>query len=178
MLAQRRLQRKRGGCFVAPMSEVTLRPFTAQDADWLIARHGELYARDEGFDDSFPLLVAEILDAFLANHDPERERGWIAWDGNERLGSIFCVTEAPEIAKLRLFLLVPEARGKGLGKTLLSTCICFARETGYRKMNLWTHESHRAACGLYASTGWNLIDSRPAHSFGVDVVEQNWTRDL
>ena len=156
------------------MSDVQLRGFAPTDAAWLVARHAELYARDEGFDDSFGELVAQILEDFVKNHDPARERGWIAHQGDQRLGSIFCVSHGPQVAKLRLFLLVPEARGKGVGKQLLQACMDFARSRGYRRMTLWTHESHRAACALYARFGWQLVDSKPVHSFGVDLVEQSW----
>lgn len=160
------------------MEDVTLRPFRAEDAPWLVERHATLYARDEGFDDSFGQLVAGILDAFLAGHDPARERGWIAEAGGQRLGSIFCVALDGECAKLRLFLLVPEARGRGLGRRLLTTCMDFARAAGFARMQLWTHESHRAACALYAELGWRLEDSRPVRSFGVDLVEQTWKIEL
>lgn len=160
------------------MDTVSIRRFAATDAPWLVRQHGDFYARDEGFDDSFGRLVAEILDDFIANHDPDREQGWIAMQGDRRLGSIFCVTERATTAKLRLFLLTPAARGKGLGKRLLATCMGFARERGYRDMQLWTHESHRAACALYRASGWQLVDSRPVHSFGVDLVEQSWRIDL
>ncbi|MFC3616072.1 GNAT family N-acetyltransferase [Lutimaribacter marinistellae] len=152
----------------------TLRRFRADDAPWLVERHATLYARDEGFDDSFGPLVAGILSDFVAHHDPERERGWIAEHKGHRLGSIFCVAGGADAAKLRLFLLVPEARGKGLGKQLLGACMGFARKAGYSEMVLWTHESHRAACALYKASGWQLIDSKPVHSFGVDLVEQSW----
>ncbi len=160
------------------MSDVQLRPFRADDAPWLVERHATLYARDEGFDDSFGQLVARILDDFIADHDPEREQGWIAERGGTRLGSIFCVSQDDQTAKLRLFLLVPEARGQGAGKRLLRTCMDFARTAGYREMVLWTHESHRAACALYRSFGWQLLDSKPVHSFGVDLVEQSWRIQL
>ncbi len=148
------------------------------DVDWLVAEHGRLYARDEGFDDSFPLLVREILEAFEAEHDPALERAFIAWEGQQRLGSIFCARQDRDTAKLRLFFLMPEARGKGLGKRLLMECMGFARDCGYRRMVLWTHESHRAACALYEKTGWRLVRSDRKRSFGVDVVEQGWEVDL
>ncbi|MEM6312356.1 MAG: GNAT family N-acetyltransferase [Pseudomonadota bacterium] len=156
------------------MSDVEIRAFTPDDAPWLVERHATLYARDEGFDDSFGPLVAQILEAFVADHDESCERGWIAWQGATRLGSIFCVRLSADVAKLRLFLLVPEARGLGLGKRLLDTCMRFARETGYREMQLWTHESHKAACALYARNGWVLEDSKNVHSFGQNLVEQSW----
>ncbi|NOD36038.1 MULTISPECIES: GNAT family N-acetyltransferase [unclassified Ruegeria] len=156
------------------MDDVTLRTFQPDDAAWLVEQHGRLYARDEGFDDSFAPLVARILDEFIASHDPTRERGWIAEQGRQRLGSIFCVGLDQHTAKLRLFLLVPEARGHGVGKRLLKACTGFARNAGYQEMVLWTHESHRAACSLYKAFGWELTDSKPVHSFGVDLVEQSW----
>ena len=160
------------------MIDITLRPFRADDAPWLVERHGTLYARDEGFDDSFAPLVARILADFIASHNPARERGWIAECAGDRLGSIFCVTQSANTAKLRLFLLLPETRGQGLGKRLLTTCMNFARQAGYHEMVLWTHESHAAACGLYRAFGWRLTDSKPVHSFGVDLVEQSWRIQL
>lgn len=148
------------------------------DVAWLVTQHGELYAAEEGFDDSFGPLVAGILADFVADHDPTRERGWIAMSGGQRLGSIFCVSAGGETAKLRMFLLTQQARGKGLGKRLLTECMAFAGACGYRDMVLWTHESHKAACALYASFGWELVESKPVHSFGVDLIEQSWRVDL
>jgi GNAT superfamily N-acetyltransferase len=156
------------------MEMPVIRPFRREDAAWLVERHGTLYARAEGFDATFAPLVAGILDSFAADHDPTCEAGWIAETGGARLGSIFCVRLDQQTAKLRLFLLVPEARGQGLGQRLLETCMTYARNRGYRGMQLWTHESHRAACALYARNGWQLVASRPVHSFGRDLVEQSW----
>lgn len=161
--------------FAVRMDEVTIRRFTADDRDWLVRQHGTLYAQAEGFDASFGVLVAEILDDFIAQHDPQAEHGWIAEEAGLRLGSIFCVRLSDTTAKLRLFLLVPQARGKGLGKRLLSTCMRFAEERGYQSMQLWTHESHAAACALYRATGWDRVSSKPVHSFGQDLVEESWT---
>ena len=156
------------------MTHVTLRPFSAADTDWLVEQHGVQYAQAEGFDDTFGPLVRSILVDFVADHDPACEQGWIAEQDGAPLGSIFCVRFNDTTAKLRLFLLVPEARGKGVGRQLLDQCMRFARETGYEGMQLWTHESHRAACALYAKTGWTLQASEPVHSFGQDLVEQTW----
>ncbi|WP_281972320.1 GNAT family N-acetyltransferase [Ruegeria faecimaris] len=160
------------------MHSIQIRPFEALDAPWLVAVHDLLYSRDEGFDDSFVVLVKEILDDFITDHDAKRERGWIAECDGKPLGSIFCVALSETTAKLRLFLLLPEARGVGLGKRMLESCMGFARSAGYTEMRLWTHESHKAACALYGSTGWQLMDSKPVHSFGVDLVEQSWKIQL
>jgi len=152
-----------------------IRAFAASDLDWLVERHATLYAADEGFDETFGPLVRSILAEFIAAHDPACEAGWVAQDGSRRLGSIFCVNGPGDMAKLRLFLLVPEARGQGLGRTLLQTCLGFARARGYAGLTLWTHESHRAACALYAAAGFALERSEPVHSFGMDLVEQTWS---
>ncbi len=160
------------------MIEVVLRPFRDEDSDWIIERHGALYAQAEGFDETFPVLVAGIVRDFLTAHDPERERGWVAEREGQRLGSIFCVDAGDGVAKLRLFLVEPEARGTGLAQRMLEACVGFAQEAGYARMRLWTHESHRAAGRLYARNRFELTASAAARSFGVDVVEQTWERDL
>ncbi len=159
--------------------EIELRDLAIGDAGWLIEQHALLYARDEGFDASFEALVAEILAAYIRDRNPARERAWIAWSKGRRLGSIFCVEgPAPDVAKLRLFLLVPEARGLGLGQRLLTECLDFARASGYRRLVLWTHESHEAACALYRKAGFRLDSAKPVISFSVDLIEQQWSIDL
>ncbi|MBV0912833.1 GNAT family N-acetyltransferase [Anianabacter salinae] len=155
------------------LPDILLRDLETGDAGWLIQRHAELYARDEGFDQSFEALVAEILADFIRNRRPQ-ERAWIAVRDGQRLGSVFCVRQDDETAKLRLFLLEPEARGQGLGRRLLEACIDHARAQGFRKLVLWTHASHRAACALYAARGFVLTASTAKVSFGVPVVEQSW----
>lgn len=158
---------------------VTLRDLEIGDAGWLIERHAVLYARDDGFDATFEALVTEILAAYIRSRDSATERAFIAVEDGRRLGSIFCVQSGePGVAKLRLFLLEPEARGRGLGQRLLDACLGFARDTGYDRLRLWTHESHRAACALYARNGFRLTESRPVRSFGQDLVEQTWETDL
>ncbi|TCL09901.1 ribosomal protein S18 acetylase RimI-like enzyme [Shimia isoporae] len=154
---------------------VKLRQFEARDLDWLVEAHAELYARTEGFDDSFAFLVSAILTDFLDRQDTVWERGWVAERDGWRLGSIFCVkSEQSDIAKLRLFLVQPEAQGMGLGKHLLETCMGFARDRGYVGMHLWTHESHTAACALYEAYGFEMTAAEPVRNFGVDLVEQTW----
>lgn len=158
--------------------DIVLRDLEPGDAAWLVEQHAVHYARAEGFDDSFGRLVADILAAYQDQRDPTCERAWIAVGDGRRLGSVFCVRHDATTAKLRLFLLVPEARGQGLGKRLLAECMGYAQARGYRGIALWTHESHRAACGLYRAAGWRLTASRPVRSFGADLVEQAWAFDF
>ncbi|MEM7721541.1 MAG: helix-turn-helix domain-containing GNAT family N-acetyltransferase [Pseudomonadota bacterium] len=163
---------------IAP-DQVQLRDIAIGDAGWLIQRHGEDYVVSDGFDATFETLVADILVDFLRTHDPATERAFIAEARGRRLGSIFCVRSGtPGVAKLRLFYLVPEARGLGLGRRMLESCLGFARDASYTRMTLWTHESHRAACRLYERYGFTLTGSKPTRSFGVDVVEQQYELTL
>lgn len=161
-----------------PLAEVQLRNIQIGDLGHLASRHGVLYAQECGFDDSFELLVADILLDFWRNHEPSKERGWIAAKGEHILGSIFCVRLDDETAKLRLFHLEPTARGLGLGQRMLETCIGFARDAGYQRMALWTHESHEAACALYRKNGFAMSRATPVHNFGQDLVEQVWQINL
>jgi GNAT superfamily N-acetyltransferase len=149
------------------------------DAGWLIMRSSELCAAEEGFDETFETLVAGMLATFLERQDTNRERGWIAREGSMRLGSIFCVQGSePDVAILRLFFLEPEARGLGLGRKLMDACQSFAREANYKRMTLWTHESHKAACALYSRSGFTCVRAQAVHSFGLNVVEQVWECSL
>lgn len=156
----------------------TLRDLQPGDAGWIIQRHGELYAENDGFDASFEALVAEIMADFIRNRDPHTDRAFILARGGERLGCVFCVALDPEMAKLRLFLVEPHLRGQGYGALLLRAFLDHARDCGFRRATLWTHESHRAACALYARFGFRMERARPVTSFGQALVEQTWTRDL
>ncbi len=160
---------------------IELRPFAESDADWVVDRHAEIYARDEGYDATFRAVVAEIVAGFLRRNDKAREMGWIAWQAGQRIGCIFCVAEGsdqPDMARLRLFLLEPAARGTGLAQTMMDTCLGFARDAGFRRMRLWTHESLHAAVRLYERNGFSCVSRQAAHAFGQSLVDQIWERNL
>jgi DNA-binding MarR family transcriptional regulator/GNAT superfamily N-acetyltransferase len=158
----------------ADRPEVTLRPHRPGDMGWVIQQHGLLYAQEYGWDMSFEGLVADIAAQFLKNFDPARERCWIADLDGRRVGSVFLVTESDEVAKLRLLLIDPLGRGRGLGKRLVEECITFARSCGYRKITLWTQSILLAARGIYESAGFVRIATEPHHSFGQDLVGETW----
>lgn len=160
------------------MDDVQLRDLKLGDLGWLITENANHYAAADGFDLTFEGLLADVLGSFVREYDPDWEKAWIAERAGQRLGSIICTRHDAETARLKMFYLVPGARGLGLGKRLLSECMSFARAKGYQRMRLWTFESHRAAGGLYASFGWKLVDSKPTHNFGQDLVEQSWEFDF
>ena len=160
------------------MSSIEIKAFTPADRDWIVAVHINTYQRVEGFDESFGVMVGEIIDDFIATHDPVFEQGWIAWDGDTRVGSIFSVHLDEQTAQLRLFQVLPHVRGTGLGRQLLQVCTDFARDKGYPRMKLWTHKSHEAACALYKRNGWHIIEETHVLHFGQALVEQVMERDL
>jgi GNAT superfamily N-acetyltransferase len=148
------------------------------DLGWVVMAHGELYAREFGWDTSFETLVARIVADYAAKHDPERERAWIAAAGGQRVGCVFCVAADAETAQLRILLVDPSARGRGLGAWLVDECLAFARGAGYRRMRLWTNDPLAAARRIYLSRGFQVVEEEPHHSFGVDLVGQVYQLDL
>lgn len=148
------------------------------DLGWVIMAHGELYADEFGWDRSFEALVARIVADYAADHDPAREAAWIAEVDGRRVGCVFCVAADERAARLRILLVDPSARGQGLGRRLVDACLEFARTAGYRRITLWTNDVLTAARRIYEAAGFALVDQDRHHSFGHDLVGQNWARDL
>lgn len=151
-----------------------LRSHQAGDIGWVISRHGALYAEQFGWDIRFEALVARIGADFIDEFQPDCERAWIVERDGVRVGSVFIVKKSKTIAKLRLLLIEPEARGIGLGRRLVDECIGFARARGYRKIQLWTQRNLKAARAIYQRAGFILTASEPHVSFGKRLVGETW----
>jgi DNA-binding MarR family transcriptional regulator/GNAT superfamily N-acetyltransferase len=158
--------------------EIVLRGPRAGDLGWVVQRHGELYAAEYGWNDEFEALVARIVAAFVEHRDRSRERAWIAERDGERVGCVFLVGQSRRVAKLRLLLVDPAARGKGLGTRLVSECTAFATEAGYAKIVLWTQSMLAGARAIYAREGYTLTTTERHHSFGHDLVAETWELSL
>ena len=157
----------------------TFREPRAGDFGWIVSSHAKLYWREYGWAEPFEGLCAQIVADFVNNFDPERERCWIAEMNDENVGCVMLVKDdQPNVARLRLLLVDPKARGLGLGAKLVDECVRFARAKGYAKITLWTHSVLSAARHVYEGAGFKLTSSEPRRSWGKDVVAEFWDLDL
>ncbi len=157
---------------------IALRAPRPGDIGWVVQRHGELYSREYRYDAQFEALVAAIAARFVQCFDARHERCWIADCGGANVGSVFVARQSSGVAKLRLLLVEPEARGRGLGARLVGECIRFARRAGYRSMVLWTQSELAAARRVYQQAGFRCTRRQGHHSFGRDLVAETWRLEL
>jgi len=155
-----------------------LRPLLPGDLGWVVHRHGVRYAEEYGWDETFEAMVARIAGEYGRGHDPKRENAWIAEVEGEPVGSVFCVREDDDTARLRLLLVEPAARGMGIGGRLVDECLRFARRAGYREIVLWTYDVLADARRIYERAGFTVREQRPEHAYGRDLVGQTWARTL
>jgi len=156
-----------------------LRTHQPGDLGWIVQRHGALYSQEYGYDERFEALVAGIVAEFVENFDPARERCWVAETDGENVGSVMLVQKSKTIAKLRLLLVEPAARGMGIGKRLIDECIRFARQARFKKIRLWTQSELASARHLYERAGFRLIARQQHNSWSRNnLVAETWELKL
>ena len=157
---------------------VVLRGPRPGDLGWIVHRHGVLYARDQGWGPRFEGLVASVAADFLREHDPKKERCWIAEADGVPVGSVLLVRKDAATAKLRLLLVEPRARRGGIGRRLVAECIAFARRAGYRRLVLWTDASLSGARRIYEAAGFRFVRAEGREGFGAPPEGETWELKL
>jgi DNA-binding MarR family transcriptional regulator/GNAT superfamily N-acetyltransferase len=155
-----------------------LRPHRTGDMGWIVTRHGVLYGTEFGWDSGIEALTAEIVYTFLKNFDPTREHCWIAEIDGQPVGSVFLVHETDTVARIRLLLVEPQARGLGIGRRLVDECIRFARQAGYEKITLWTHAVLTTARAIYQRAGFQVTERWVHDDFGKPEPSETWELKL
>jgi DNA-binding MarR family transcriptional regulator/GNAT superfamily N-acetyltransferase len=162
----------------SPDERYFLRAPVPGDFGWIVKRHGELYAKEYQWTEPFEGLCAQIVADFANDPDPRRERCWIAEMAGDNVGCVFLAKDSPTVARIRLLLVEPKARGLGLGVRLVDECIRFARRVGYKKITLWTHSVLTAARHIYEKAGFKLMRTERHKNWGPPVVSEYWDLDL
>ena len=163
----------------APAPVVVIRPHRPGDLGWVVSRHGAIYAEEYGWDSTFEGLVAGVAKDFIEKFDPKWEACWMAEIDGRLVGSVCLVKKSATVAKLRLLIVDPSARGHRIGTRLVGECLQFARRAGYKKVTLWTNSILDAARHLYEQAGFVRVKtSPPERVFGKDLVFETWELTL
>lgn len=145
------------------------------DLGMIVHLHGVHYAREYGLDTTFEPYVAKPLADFVLGGTG---RLWIAEAGDRMLGSIGVVDAGPQQGQLRWFLLVPDARGTGLGRRLLDEALAYCRARGMTHVYLWTFAQLHAAVRLYERAGFKVTEQRSEFIWGAERTEVRMDLEL
>ncbi len=128
-------------------------------AQWNAARRlVEAYVASLNLDLSFQDIAHEL--AHLAEaYGPPHGAFVLAQEGSEALGCVGVRPFDDGIGEIKRLYVAPEARGRGLGRSLAEAAIAEGRRMGYRGLRLDTLPSMKAAHALYTSLGFRPIEA-------------------
>lgn len=152
----------------------TLKP---GDIGFITYLHGILYNKEYYYGIEFESYVAAGLHEFFQNYNPENNRVWICEHHGQIVGFLLLMRRG-DSAQLRYFILHPEYRGIGIGKTLMNLFMKFLVQCGYRSSYLWTTSELHSAAHLYLKYGFRLTEEKKSHAFGKFVTEQKYELQL
>ena len=163
-----------------PTPAFTIRTFGPGDMGRIAWRQAVLYRGVYGWGPRIEVIVGEGTTGFLRDYKPGREQCWVAEVDGEMAGSIFLMDGGDDgvTGRLRLLYVEPWARGLGIGGTLVETCVGFAREAGYRAVQLWTHTMLEGARRIYAAHGFRCLETYMQEEFGAPVQSEIWRLEL
>jgi DNA-binding MarR family transcriptional regulator/GNAT superfamily N-acetyltransferase len=160
------------------LARYVIRPLRPGDLGWVVHRHGVIYAQEYAWDETFEALVARVVAEYVEKRDDRRDNAWIAEIDGDAVGCVFCVKKDENVAQLRLLLVESRARGMGIGARLVDECIRFAKLAGYKEITLWTNDALASARHIYEAAGFRLVNEQAHHSFGHELVGQDWVLAL
>ena len=140
--------------------------------------HACYYSRTAGFGQAFEAVVASGLAEFTGRLDRPGNRLWRATVGGRTIGGVAIDGEdlGPGTGHLRWFIIEQESRGQGVGGALLDVAVRFSDAQRFARTELWTFQGLDAARHLYEARGFVLVEERPGHQWGREVLEQRFVR--
>lgn len=155
-----------------------IRTFRAGDMGLIASRQSILYREHYGWNSAIEVNEGEVTTAFLKNFKPGREQCWVAEVDGQMAGSIFLTDEGNRLSRLRLLYVEPAFQGRGIGDSLVMTCVKFARSVGYERVTLWTHTILESARRIYARHGFRIVVSSEHTTFGILLNGETWALEL
>lgn len=126
------------------------------DGELIVDLHRRGYA-PEGprFGGAFPDYVAETVREAGLDRPGQASRVWFAERGAETLGCAAMIDRGTR-GQLRWVVLVPEARGLGLGKALFAAAMGHAAAQGWPEVYLETTDGLDSSMALYLANGFTV----------------------
>ena len=119
------------------------------------ANHPDTVYYDPTTDTLFELFQQEGAGYFVAEINGEIVGG----------GGIYPTDGLPfDTCELVKMYLLPQARGTGLGKTLIEKSLAFAKETGYKQVYLESMPELKQALKVYAKFGFEYLNGPMGNS--------------
>ncbi len=143
------------------------------DLGYIAYIHGVQYAKELGYGLNFEAYVLAGLQELAGQYDFKKDRVWMCEHEGEIIGFLVGL-HREESVQLRYFMFLPEYRGIGLGKRLMSEFISYMEETGYHKAYLWTTSQQQAAIAFYEKSGFVLTEERISNAFDIQLNERRY----